>query len=44
MLWTGVAVAGMACLVGAALLFAGPALALAVAGLLLIVVALDGRS
>ena len=43
MMWTAVGVVGIACLVAAAYLFAGLALALAVAGVALLLAAIDGR-
>lgn len=43
MAWTVVGVVGIACLVAAALIALGPAAALAVAGLALLLAAVDGR-
>lgn len=43
MVWTVLAVIGIACLVGAAFLLGGPAWALMVAGVALLLVAVDGR-
>ena len=43
MVWTALGVAGLLCLVVAALLAAGPAAALAVAGVALLFAAWDGR-
>ena len=43
MMWTALGVVGIACLIAAAFLFAGPALALAVAGAALLLAAIDGR-
>lgn len=44
MWWTVLGVLGIACLVAAALLWAGPALALAVAGVSAVLAAIDGRA
>lgn len=43
MVWTAMGVAGIACVVAAVALLAGPAWALLVAGLALVLAAIDGR-